>query len=139
MAMTAGQRVAHFSERARGLFYGWWIVAGGVGIQVLIAAALNQSYGAYVVILKEQFGWGKRGFSGAYAIQQMESGLLGPIQGWLLDRFGPRRVMRAGIVLLGAGFILFSQINSLLGFYFAFLILAIGSGLAGFLSITTTI
>lgn len=137
--MTAGQRVAHISQRARGVFYGWWLVAGGVGLQVLIAAALNQSYGAYVVVLQQQFGWSKTAFSGAYAIQQMESGLLGPIQGWLLDRFGPRRVMRAGILLLGVGFVTFSQISSLAGFYVAFLILAIGSGLAGFMSITTTI
>lgn len=139
MAMTAGQRVAQVTERARGLFYGWWIVAGGVGIQIIIAAALNQSYGAYVVVLQQQFGWNKTAFSAAYAIQQMESGLLGPLQGWLLDRFGPRRVMRVGIVLLGSGFIFFSTIDSLLGFYVAFLILAVGSGLAGFMSITTTI
>jgi sugar phosphate permease len=121
------------------VFFGWWIVAGGVGIQTLIAGVLNQAYGAYVVILQDTFGWSKTSFSIAYAIQQAESGLLGPMQGWLLDRFGPRNIMRVGLVLLGLGFILFSQIDTLTGFYLAFLVMAIGSSLGGFMSIVTTI
>jgi MFS family permease len=133
--ITAG-RVA---QRTRGVFYGWWIVSGGVGIQLLIAALLNQAYGAYVVTLQAHFGWSKTAFSAAYALQQAESGLLGPVQGWMIDRFGPRRVMRAGIVILGIGFMLFSQVNSLTTFYITFLVMAVGSSLGGFMSITTTI
>jgi sugar phosphate permease len=115
------------------------MVAGGVGLQALSSALLNQAYGAYVVVLQAQFGWSKTAFSTAYAIQQMEGGLLGPVQGWLLDRFGPRAVMRTGVVLLGAGFIFFSQVNSLTTFYLCFMLMAIGSGLGGFMSIVTTI
>ena len=125
--------------RTRSVFFGWWIVAAGVGIQTAIAGLLNQAYGAYVVILQEQFGWSKTAFSAAYAIQQAESGLLGPAQGWLLDRFGPRNVMRVGILVLGVGFMAFSQINSLVTFYLAFLLMALGSSLGGFMSITTTL
>jgi MFS family permease len=133
--ITAGR----VRQRTRGVFFGWWIVSGGVGIQLLIAALLNQAYGAYVVTLQGHFGWSKTAFSAAYALQQAESGLLGPVQGWMIDRFGPRRVMRAGIVTLGVGFMLFSQVNSLTTFYITFLIMAIGSSLGGFMSITTTI
>jgi MFS family permease len=131
----AGRR----ARRASGVFFGWWIVLGGIGIQILTSGLLNQAYGAYVVTLQAQFGWSKTAFSIAYAIQQVESGLLGPIQGWMLDRFGPRFVMRIGIVLLGAGFMLFSQINSLPLFYLSFLVMSIGMSMAGFVSVTTTL
>jgi sugar phosphate permease len=127
------------ARRASSVFFGWWIVLGGIGIQILTSGLLNQAYGAYVVTLQAQFGWSKTAFSIAYAIQQVESGLLGPIQGWMLDRFGPRFVMRIGIVLLGSGFILFSQINSLPLFYASFLIMSIGMSMAGFVSVTTTL
>ena len=41
------------------VFYGWWIVGAGMGIQFLISGLLNQSYGAYVVLLRDEFGWSK--------------------------------------------------------------------------------
>jgi sugar phosphate permease len=134
--MVTGQRVA---KAARGMFFGWWIVAAGIGVQSLIAALLSHAYGAYIVVLKESFGWSTTTFSVAYSMQRAESGLLGPLQGWLLDRFGPRVVMTAGMSMLGVGFILFSRINSPTTFYLAFLVMAVGVSLGGFMSITTTV
>lgn len=126
-------------RRARGVFFGWWIVVGGIGLQILTSGLLNQAYGTYVVALQAQFGWSKTSFSIAYALQQVESGLLGPVQGWMLDKFGPRVVMRTGILFLGTGFMLFSQINSIATFYATFMMMAIGMSLAGFISVTTTL
>ena len=134
--MVSVQRAA---QRARGIFFGWWIVSAGIGVQALNGALLQHAYGAYVVVLKESFGWSTTTFSVAYSMQRAESGLLGPVQGWMLDRFGPRAVMTVGMVLFGGGFMLFSQINSPLQFYLAFLCMAVGVSLAGFMSITATI
>jgi sugar phosphate permease len=72
-------------------------------------------------------------------MQQVENGLLGPVQGWLIDRFGPRLSMRLGVILLGAGFVAFSQINSLTGFYIAYLFMAVGSSLSGYFPFTVVI
>ena len=93
------------------VFYGWWIVTAGVGVQFLQSALLGQAYGAYVVLLRNDFGWSKTLLSGASALREAESGITGPIQGWLLDRFGPRAVARSGVVTLGIGFMLFSRIT----------------------------
>lgn len=41
--MITVQRAA---ERARGVFFGWWIVTAGIGIQSLTAALLSHAYGA---------------------------------------------------------------------------------------------
>ncbi len=126
-------------ERAQGVFYGWWVVSGAFGIQVLLSALLMQSFGAYVSVLESNFGWSKAELSAAFSLQRVESGLLGPIQGWMLDRFGPRNVMRVGMLIFGIGLMLFSQVNSLLTFYLVFLVIAIGGSLGGFMSLTTTL
>ncbi|MEX2426562.1 MAG: MFS transporter [Thermomicrobiaceae bacterium] len=126
-------------ERTRGTYYGWWIVAAGIAIQAITTGLLMQAYGAYVVVMQAEFGWSRTAFSLGFAIQRVESGLLGPIQGWMLDRWGPRPVMTAGMILFGVGFMLFSQITSLWMFYGIFFVMAVGASLAGFPSITATI
>src|SRR5687768_8708999 len=125
------RRVRGVRARARGVFFGWWIVAATAGIQLLQAGLMMQAYGAYVSVLRTDFGWSKTALSLGYALQ--------PVQGWLVDRFGPRLVMRVGMVMFGAGFILFSQIQSLSQFYIVFALMAIGSSLGGFMTITTTL
>lgn len=126
-------------RRTGRIFHGWWIVVAGMGMQALQNALLGSSYGAYTVLLQDTYGWNKTVFSAAFSLQQVESGILGPFQGWLLDRFGPRAVMRAGIVLFGIGFMLFSQLNSIATFYGAFLVIAVGTSLGGFLPIAVTL
>jgi sugar phosphate permease len=121
------------------IFYGWVIVAAGFVNQMIAGALIQRSYGAYVVLLREEFGWSKAALSGVFSMQQIENGLLGPIQGMLLDKFGPKLTMRAGIVMFGGGMIAFSFIDSLLGFYVCFLVIALGNSLGGFFPLTVVL
>ena len=125
--------------RAMKLFYGWRMVAAGSGIQFLQSALLHHAFGAYFAVLVEERGWSKTALSGAAVIQPMESALLGPVLGWIVDRFGPQGMIRAGIVTFGLGFMLLSQIDTLAGFYAAFVIIALGSSLCGFFPINVAI
>ncbi len=126
-------------RRGRGIFYGWWIVGAGFLIQMLQASLFFHSFGAYFVFLQGEFGWSRTALSGAFALQRMESGILGPLQGWLIDRVGPRAMVRVGTVIAGAGLILFSQIHSMWQFYAAFLTIALGSSLGGFMAVSATV
>jgi MFS family permease len=94
------------------IFYGWWIVGAGFVLEALMGALLFHAYGAYVVVLRQEFGWSKTMFSAAFSMARAESGILGPIQGWLTDRFGPRTLIRIGMIVFALGFMLFSQIGS---------------------------
>ncbi len=114
------------------IFYGWKMVAAASGLQFLQAGLMMNSFGAYVAILSEERGWSKTALSGAAALHQMETALLGPVLGWLLDRFGPRFFVRAGVTVFGLGLILLSQIETLVGFYAAFVVIALGVGCCGF-------
>lgn len=98
-----------------------------------------QSYGAYVVFLQQEFGWSKTIVAGAFALTRIESGILGPLQGWLVDRYGPRVILRIGVVLFGLGFIGFSRVETLLEFYLCFAVIALGSSLGGFATVMVSI
>ena len=111
------------------LFYGWWIVAAGFGIEFLIGALMFHAYGAYAVLLREEFGWSKTILSAAFAMSRAESGILGPIQGWLTDRFGPRALIRIGMTVFGVGFLLFSRIDGPVVFFLTFFMMALGLSL----------
>ena len=116
----------------RKLFYGWYMVGAAVGLQFLQAGLVTQAFGAYLAVLSDEQGWSKTALSGAAALQQMEVALLGPVLGWLIDRFGPKVFVRAGIVVFGAGLCLLSQVQTLPAFYAAFVVIALGSSLCGF-------
>jgi MFS family permease len=122
-----------------GVFYGWWMVAAGFGLELLIGALMFHAYGAYAVLLREEFGWSKTMLSAAFAMSRAESGILGPVQGWLTDRFGPRALIRVGIVIFGIGFLLFSRIDGPVAFFATFFMMAVGSSLGGYLPISVAL
>jgi sugar phosphate permease len=123
---------------AKRIFHGWRIVGAGAGIQFLQSSLLLQSFGAYVAVLQEDRGWSKTELSFAAALHQMEAAIIGPLLGWFIDRFGPHGVIRAGVVVLGAGFMLMSQIESLAAFYAAFIVVALGSSMCGFMPLNVS-
>ncbi len=133
----AGRRIGPLTLRRP--FYGWWIVAAGSGIQIMFSGLLMQAFGAYAVVLRDEFGWSRALVSGAFSLARAESGFLGPLQGWMLDRFGPPAIMRVGLVIFGVGFMLFSQLNSPLTFYLTFFVISVGSSLGGPMAITVSI
>jgi len=121
------------------IFYGWKMVAAGCGLQFLQAGLLHQGFGTYLAVLNEELGWSKTALAGGATLQPMEAAALGPMLGWLMDRFGPQGLIRIGIVVFGLGFMLLSQIESLAGFYAAFLVIALGSSLCGFFPLNVAI
>ncbi|RLT34924.1 MAG: MFS transporter [Chloroflexi bacterium] len=126
--------------RPRGyVFYGWWMVVTGAAVQAVIAVLFNQAFGTYAVVLRNEFGWSRSALSGAFSMAGVESGIMGPVVGFLLDRFGPRNVMIVGIACLGSGLIAFAFIHSLLMFYVVYFVMAVGATLSGFLAITVAL
>jgi len=115
------------------------MVGAGASLQFLLAGLMTQSFGAYVAVLQAERGWSKTALSGAAALQQMEAAILGPLLGWLIDRFGPQGIIRFGIVVFGCGLMLLSQTDSLLAFYGAFLVIAVGASCCGLFPINVAL
>src|SRR3954471_22448005 len=121
------------------LFYGWYMVGAGSTLQFLLSALMSQSFGAYVAVLQAERGWSKTALSGAAALQQMETAILGPFIGWVMDRFGPQGVIRVGIVMFGIGLMILSQTDTLPAFYAAFLVIALGASFCGFFPVNVAL
>lgn len=121
------------------IFYGWKMVGAALGLQFLQAALLHHAFGAYVATFEREFGWSKTALSAGAALQSIEAAVLGPALGWIVDRFGAQHMIRAGILVFGAGFLLLASIDSLTGFYAAVFTIAIGSSLCGYFPLTVAV
>ena len=133
MTATATPR----SGRPGRLFHGWKVAISGAVILALQSTLVLQAFGSYAVVLQDRFGWSKTTFSIAYSFNRAESGLLGPLHGWAVQRFGTRRVIRLGAVILMIGFVWFSQISSPLWFVVSFFVIAVGASFSGWLTVTS--
>jgi MFS family permease len=115
------------------------VVAAGASANLLGAALIQHAFTNYSVLLRKEFGWSTTLLAGGFAMTRLESGLLGPLQGWMLDRFGPRNVMRAGAVLFGLGMMLFSTIQNPVQFFAFYFMVAVGASLGGFITVVTAV
>ena len=105
------------------IFYGWWIVISSMVVLSVGAGIYWLGFGVFFLPLAMEFNSNRTVLSGAIALSQVEGGMLGPIGGYLVDRFGPRKIMFIGVSIMGIGFILMSMAKSLFWFYVVYLLL----------------
>ena len=80
------------------VYYGW-VVVGITALTLLVAAGVRAASGVLVKPLENDLGWSRSSISFAISIGLVLYGLAGPAGGALMDRFGPRRMMLAGLAL----------------------------------------
>jgi OFA family oxalate/formate antiporter-like MFS transporter len=99
----------------------------GIICMVMIA---NLQYGwtLFVNPITDKYGWSKAAIQVAFTIFVLTETWLVPIEGYLVDRFGPRIVVLVGGLLCGIGWVMNSVASSLPGFYVAAAISGIGAG-----------
>ncbi|WP_036218550.1 MFS transporter [Calidithermus chliarophilus] len=96
----------------RRIFYGWVVVAVAV-LATLVAAGIRSVPGALLVPVEQDLGWSKTTISVAVSIGLVLFGLGGPFSGYLMDRYGPRRITLFGLLLMSlsmAGSALMTQV-----------------------------
>ena len=78
------------------------------------------------------FGWSRAQVTSGNAISKLIVGpLFGFFAGWLVDRFGPRRLMVVGILMAGIALVGLGMIRTLAGFYLFYLFNALGNVCGG--------
>jgi sugar phosphate permease len=108
------------------IFYGWFIVAACFLITGLTGGIIALGFTAFFQPIVDEFGWNYATVSLAASFRGVEAGLLAPFIGIVIDRWGPRRLALGGIIVTGLSMLLLSTINTLLAFYVAFGIIAVG-------------
>jgi MFS family permease len=107
----------------RKVFYGWWIVAAGCALNVLAGGTYWTGFSVYFLPVTRDLGLSRAATSLAYGLGRLEGGFEGPLAGYLVDRLGPRKMIVAGGILAGLGFILLSRTNS----FTTFMIVYVGA------------
>lgn len=118
------KRSLYFSPR------GWLILAGGF-ILLGLGSGLSFSFGVFLKPLAEDFQWARSDVSLAYSINMLVLGGASFVLGGMADRWGARRVLFLGTLILVVGIFLTSRISALWQFYLFFGVL-IGIGKSAF-------
>lgn len=114
-------------------FYGWILVGITAFVLAVVISPILQGIGTFFVALEDEFGWSRTLLAGAFSLARAEDTIVGPLVGYLTDRVGTRRLVLIGFVVLAAGFFLLGSIQTVVGFYGAFIVITAGAGFAGFL------
>ena len=98
------------------IFYGWWILAAGTATMAIVGATSNYGLALLFVPLTTEFGWSRTAAAGALSLGRLEGGLLGPLEGMLVDKLGPRRMMFIGLPLIATGMFALTHISDIAAF-----------------------
>ncbi len=81
----------------------------------------------YYDFMVQQFGWTRAQVTSGNALSKLVVGpVFGFVAGWIIDRFGPRRVMMAGILMAGGALIGLGWVSTLGMFYLFYFFNALG-------------
>ena len=81
----------------------------------------------YYDFMVQQFGWTRGQVTSGNALSKLVVGpAFGFLAGWMVDRFGPRRLMLAGILMAGTALVGLGSISTLGMFYFFYMLNALG-------------
>ena len=98
------------------MFYGWWIVFVAMFLAAIASGSFFAGFSAFFLALIEEFDVSRGALSSVVSIAHLQTALTAPFQGYITDRFGPRRVMYVGIAMMGLGFVLISTAQSFILF-----------------------
>ena len=104
---------------------------------VISTTPIFHAMGIWFVAIESAFGWNRTQMSLAFAFTRVEGGIFGPVEGYLTDRWGTRRLVLIGLTIMGIGWLLFSRIQELWMFYAVYMIIALGQGMGSWLPLHT--
>jgi MFS family permease len=110
------------TARLGGMFYGWWMVAVGCSMRMLGGGFHLYGFTIFFLPITQELGLSRAATSAVFSLARAEGAIEGPLAGYMIDRFGPRPMMLAGVILSGLGYMLLAGVES----YTAFLAVYLG-------------
>ena len=89
--------------------------------------------------IEDEYGWSRALISGVASFGRFGGALLGPVEGWMTDRFGAGKMVLLGFFLGGLGLIGLSLITGPWQYYAAFFVLSVGFSVGGFTPSITSV
>ena len=110
------------------VFYGWWVILACFILGIITGAFTFFGFTAFFDPLVKEFGWSYTQVSFALSLRGIEMSMLSPLVGFLVDRYGSRRLALLGVITVGIGFIMLSFTRTLWMFYASIVLIAFGGG-----------
>ena len=103
------------------------MVAASVVANTIFSAAYFQGFGVLILPIERTFGWDRWVISAAMSLRQLESGIVSPAVGFLLDRFSARKLIFWSAVISGLGFIGLGFTSGIVMFFLCFVVISLGA------------
>lgn len=120
-------------------YYGWLIVAAGMGMMATSVGIVNNCFGLLVVPICEEFGFSRQAMAGNQTMLSLGVLITALLGGKLFNRRNLVRYMRAGSVVMCGLYFLFAAVRTLPLFYAVALTLGIAQGMINFMPFTVLI
>ena len=119
-------------KRLKKTYHGWWISLAG-GLNTAISSIPTFSGGSIIFkAIEDEFGWSRAIVSGVSSFGRFGGALLGPIEGFMTDRFGAWKMILIGFIIASLGLFWLSSINTIIFYYLSYLVVSIGVSIGGF-------
>ena len=126
-------------ESRYGIFYGWVILSVAL-ITLLLGFGIRNAFSVFYPTIVAEFGWGRGNTALMFSIAIIVYGLVAPVAGSLVDRFGPRRVLPVGAFIAGGGVALCGMATAQWHFFLFYGVMgAVGLSLVGWTTQATII
>jgi len=96
-----------------------WVVVGISFVNIAVAFGLNFSFSVFLVAILEEFNWSRASVAAAFSLSSLVLGIGSWPAGRLADRFGPRKMLMTGSIILSFATIASGWIQEIWHLYFA--------------------
>ncbi len=104
------------NERLKNTYFGWKMVFAGSIIALWGYGSWYYGMSALFVPLVEEYGWTRAQLSFAFSMRSIEGGLEGPIGGWLIDKFGERKITIISTIIAAVGLFMVLFVKDIIQF-----------------------
>ncbi|MFC1885811.1 MFS transporter [Thermodesulfobacteriota bacterium] len=137
--MTENRPETKKNRGRKKIFLGWWILAMGAFINAVGIGLVHQGFTVFFLPLKRELALSSAAVSLVFGCSRLEGGIEGPLIGWLIDKFGPKRLIFFGSLLSGVGYLFLSRIHSFPMFFVVYVLLIAMGANAGFFHPVSTV
>ena len=113
------------------LYEGWRVVTASAVVTLMAVGSIVYGFGSIFEPLRTELGWSTFVVSLGFSLRSEVGGVAAPFVGAALDRVGPRRVVRSGVVMSSVGVLALSFTTTVWWFFASVALLAVGTTAAG--------
>lgn len=111
------------------IFPGWWIVLAALVLNLFHGGAFTYGFSLFIEPLADARGWSRSAISAVWSGALVVSLLLAPVIGLLIDRYGGRTLVWAGVPAFGLAYLAMPGLQTY-GVFFMVVVGLMGFGLA---------